>query len=110
MVEMLLVRGLRGDWASVDTLAVLTWEQWSSGAPTLALADTHITLLSSNNPTTADTQVQDQDNIQCSPAPAPCQFLISIMSRHVTCHVMSSMFVMITRKHGRVKIVIVKER
>ena len=58
MVEMLLVRGLRGDWASVDTLAVLTWEQWSSGAPTLALADTHVQL-SSNNPTTADT-------MQCS--------------------------------------------
>ena len=107
MVEMLLVRGLRGDWASVDTLAVLTWEQWSSGAPTLALADTHVTL--SSHPTTADTQVQDQDDIQCSP-PAPCQFLISIMSRHVTCHVMSSMFVMITRKHGRLKIVIVYER
>ena len=50
VVEMLLVWGLRGDWASVDTLAVLTWEQWSSGAPTLALADTHVQL-SSNNPT-----------------------------------------------------------
>ena len=55
VVEMLLVRGLRGDWASVDTLAVLTWEQWSSGAPTLALADTHVT--SSSHPTTADTMV-----------------------------------------------------
>ena len=55
VVEVLVVRGLRGDWASVDTLAVLTWEQWSSGAPTLALADTHV-MSSSNNPTTADTQ------------------------------------------------------
>ena len=65
VVEVLVVRGLRGDWASVDTLAVLTWEQWSSGAPTLALADTHVTL--SSHPTTSDTQVQDQDDIQCSP-------------------------------------------
>ena len=65
VVEVLVVRGLRGDWASVDTLAVLTWEQWSSGAPTLALADTHVTLCS--HPTTADTQVQEQDDIQCSP-------------------------------------------
>ena len=57
--EMLLVRGLRGDCASVDTLGRVdlgTVEQWppSTGTSRHCGHSAHVTL--SSHPTTADTQ------------------------------------------------------